>query len=410
MDFLDALQVALKALRVNIFRSILTTLGIIIGVGAVIIMVSIGTGAEAKVQALINSLGSNLLIVLPGTTTAGGVRLGGGSDPTITEDDGRAIAQEIPGVQLSAPLVRGGAQVVAKNLNWSTVVYGITPDYLIAREWAVASGQPLTDEDHQGAKKVALLGQTVVNNLFAGQNPVGQAIRIQRVPFVVAGVLKSKGQSPRGHDQDDVIFVPLSTAKKRVLGKSRLSGDLVDILFVKAYEGESMVAIEAQVTNLLRQRHNIRPGQDDDFRVRNLAQFLEARAESSRTMSLLLAAVASISLIVGGIGIMNIMMVSVTERTREIGLRMAIGARNRDVLVQFLIEAITLSLIGGLIGVCLGLAGSLAIARVAGWSIMIDLKSILLSFGFAAAVGVFFGFYPAFKASRLNPIEALRYE
>ena len=410
MDFLDALQVALKALRVNIFRSILTTLGIIIGVGAVIIMVSIGTGAEAKVQALINSLGSNLLIVLPGTTTAGGVRLGGGSDPTITEDDGRAIAQEIPGVQLSAPLVRGGAQVVAKNLNWSTVVYGITPDYLIAREWTVASGQPLTDEDHQGAKKVALLGQTVVNNLFAGQNPVGQAIRIQRVPFVVAGVLKSKGQSPRGHDQDDVIFVPLSTAKKRVLGKSRLSGDLVDILFVKAYEGESMVAIEAQVTNLLRQRHNIRPGQDDDFRVRNLAQFLEARAESSRTMSLLLAAVASISLIVGGIGIMNIMMVSVTERTREIGVRMAIGARNRDVLVQFLIEAITLSLIGGLIGVCLGLAGSLAIARVAGWSIMIDLKSILLSFGFAAAVGVFFGFYPAFKASRLNPIEALRYE
>jgi putative ABC transport system permease protein len=410
LDYVDALNSALRALRLNVLRSVLTTLGIIIGVGAVIIMVSVGAGAEARVDNLISSLGSNLLMVLPGSGTAGGVRLGAGSVPTITEDDAEAIQREIPMVEASAPSVRGTAQVVFGNLNWSTLVYGVTPEYLKVREWEITTGRAFTDQEVKGAAKVALLGQTVVENLFPGGNPVGQVIRITRVPFEVVGLLKSKGQTLMGRDQDDAIFIPLSTAKKRVLGGRYLGGKAVAVIFVKVREAGLVSEAERQVKQLLRQRHRLRPDQDDDFFIRNISEFLEARAQSSRAMALLLAAVASVSLIVGGIGIMNIMLVSVTERTREIGLRLAIGARGRDILTQFLIEAVTLSLIGGLIGIALGVGGAVAMSMFGEWPMIVEINSVILAFGFAAAVGVFFGFYPARKAARLDPIEALRYE
>jgi putative ABC transport system permease protein len=368
---LDSVSDALRALRVNVLRSVLTTLGVIIGVAAVIIMVSVGAGAEARVAELIRSLGSNLVIVLPGTSTAGGVRLGRGTRPTITEDDATAIQCEIASVQLVAASIRGSGQVVFGNLNWSTLIYGVTPEYLEVREWEIAAGRVFTAEEVKGAAKVALLGETVVENLFPGEVPVGQIIRIKRVPFEVIGMLKGKGQTPRGRDQDDVIFIPMSTAKKRVLGGRRISGKLVEAIYVKAHTSELVSEVEKEVGALLRQRHRLRPGQDNDFFIRNLSQILETRAESSRTMALLLAAVASVSLVVGGIGIMNIMLVSVTERTREIGLRMAVGAKSRDILTQFLIESVTLSLIGGVIGIVLGVGGSLAIAIAGGWPMVI---------------------------------------
>ena len=391
-------------------RSVLTTLGIIIGVAAVIIMVSVGAGAEARVDDLISSLGSNLLMVLPGSGTAGGVRLGAGTIPTITEDDAEAIQSELGIVEAAAPSVRGTAQVVFGNLNWSTLVYGVTPEYLKVREWEITTGRVFTDQEVKGAAKVALLGQTVVENLFPGGSPIGQVIRITRVPFEVVGLLKSKGQTLMGRDQDDAIFIPISTAKKRVLGGRYLGGKAVAAIFVKVREAGLVPEAERQVKQLLRQRHRLRPDQDDDFFIRNLSEFLEARAQSSRAMALLLAAVASVSLIVGGIGIMNIMLVSVTERTREIGLRLAIGARGRDILTQFLIEAVTLSLIGGLIGIALGVGGSMAMSVFGQWPMIVEINSVILAFGFAAAVGVFFGFYPARKAAHLDPIEALRYE
>jgi len=393
-----------------VLRSVLTTLGIIIGVAAVIIMVSVGAGAEARVDELISSLGSNLLMVAPGSGTAGGVRLGAGSVPTITEDDAEAIQREIPIVEVAAASVRGTSQVVFGNLNWSTLVYGVTPEYLKAREWEITTGRAFTHQEVKGAAKVALLGQTVVENLFPGQDPLGQVIRITRVPFEVIGLLKSKGQTLMGRDQDDTIFVPLSTAKKRVLGGRYLGGKTVGAIFVKVREARLVSEAERQVKQLLRQRHRLRTDQEDDFFIRNLSEFLEARAESSRAMALLLAAVASVSLVVGGIGIMNIMLVSVTERTREIGLRLAIGARSRDILTQFLIEAVALSLVGGLIGIALGVGGSVVISMFGEWPMIIEIDSVILAFGFAAAVGVFFGFYPARKAARLDPIEALRYE
>jgi putative ABC transport system permease protein len=401
---------ALRALRVNVLRSVLTTLGIIIGVAAVIIMVSVGAGAEAQVAELIRSLGSNLVIVLPGTSTAGGVRLGRGTRPTITEDDATAIQREIPSVQLVAASVRGSGQVIFGNLNWSTIIYGVTPEYLEVREWEIATGRVFTSEEVKRAAKVALLGETVVESLFPGEDPVGQIIRIKRVPFEVIGMLNGKGQTPRGRDQDDVIFIPMSTAKKRVLGGRRISGKLVEAIYVKAHTSDLVSEVEEQARALLRQRHRLRPGQDDDFFIRNLSQILETRAKSSRTMALLLAAVASVSLVVGGIGIMNIMLVSVTERTREIGLRMAVGAKSIDILAQFLIESVTLSLIGGVIGIVLGVGGSLGIAIAGGWPMVIEIDSVILAFSFSAAVGMFFGFYPARKAARLDPIEALRYE
>ena len=410
MRYPDSVLAALRALRANVLRSVLTTLGIIIGVAAVIIMIAVGAGAEARMAQLISSLGSNLIMVLPGSGTAGRVRLGVGTQPSITKDDAAAIQREIPSVQVAAPSIRGSGQVVSGNLNWSTVIYGVTPEYLEARNWEMAGGRVFTAEEVKGAAKVALLGKTVLDNLFPGQDPLGQMLRINRVPFKVIGVLRDKGETLMGRDQDDTVFIPLSTARKRVLGGRELGGKTVGAIFVKAREPGLVSLTVDQVKKLLRQRHRLRSGQDDDFFIRNLSEILEARVKSSRAMSLLLAAVASVSLLVGGIGIMNIMLVSVTERTREIGLRMAVGAQSRDILGQFLIESVTLSLIGGLIGVVLGLGGSVAMATLGEWPTVIEIESVALAFGFSAAVGVFFGFYPAHKAARLDPIEALRYE
>ncbi len=410
MTYNDSIFAAIKAIRVNILRSVLTALGIIIGVAAVIIMIAVGAGAQSQVDNLIKSLGSNLVLVLPGTTTSGGARGARGSRPTLTEDDAIAIQNEIDTAQVAAPVVRGSGQLIYGNQNWSTVIYGVTPEFKEAKEWQIKDGRWFSRDEVRSAAKVALVGQTIIENVFEGVDPVGEIIRVKRIPFTIIGTLAPKGETPMGTDQDDTVIVPLSTAKKRLLGGRRLSGKLVRTIWVKSYTAEGVDESVRAMTELLRQRHRIQPGQPDDFYVRNLSQILQARADSSRVMTLLLAAVASVSLIVGGIGIMNIMLVSVTERTREIGLRMAVGAKGIDILLQFLIEAITLSLIGGVIGVILGLIGSVGIAEIGGWPAIIQIESVFLAFGFAATVGIFFGFYPAKKAAMLDPIEALRYE
>ena len=410
MNVWQSVRIATRSLRVNMLRSALTMLGIIIGVSAVIAMVGVGAGAQARVAEQIQSLGSNLIIVLSGSTTSSGVRAGHGSQLTITEDDAAAIAREVPAIQVAAPSVRGLAQVVYGNLNWSTVVQGVTSVYNEARDWPVATGRSVNPEDQDGATKVAVLGQTTAENLFGGVDPLDQIIRIKKVPFTVVGTLARKGQSSWGQDQDDVILIPLSTAKKKVLGASQANPRAVGSISIKVRPDEDMVEAEAQIRALLRQRHRLQPFQDDDFWLRNLSDVLQTQEESSRVMTYLLAAIASVSLLVGGIGIMNIMLVSVTERTREIGLRMAVGARRRHILLQFLIEAVTLSLIGGIIGIALGVGGSHAISYFAEWRTLVAPGSIVLAFGFAAGIGIFFGFYPARKASRLDPIEALRYE
>ena len=411
MSFAATLRIALLALRVNKMRSALTMLGIIIGVAAVIVMIAVGNGAQVRVEEQIRSLGSNIIMVLNGSTTSSGARGGYGSQPTITEDDGYALNREIPEIHAAAPSLRGSGQVVAGNANWSTTLYGTTPDYLTVREWAVVEGRGFEQAEMNGAAKVALIGQTVATNLFGGASPVDQVVRVNKVPLTVIGVLDRKGQNMMGQDQDDILLMPISTARKRVLGASRFSaGRSVGSIMVKVRDGVDMDEAEQQMRALLRQRHRLQQGQDDDFYVRNLSEILEAQEASSKVMTLLLAAVASVSLLVGGIGIMNIMLVSVTERTREIGLRMAVGARGRDILMQFLVEAVTLSLIGGAIGILLGAGGAYAVAELAGWRTELSTASIVLAAGFAGAVGVFFGYYPARKASRLLPIEALRYE
>jgi len=385
-------------------------LGIIIGVAAVIAMVGVGAGAQARVAEQIQSLGSNLIIVLSGSVTSSGIRLGTGSQLTISEDDSAAIAREVPLVQVAAPAVRGTSQVVYGNLNWATVIQGVTPDYFEARDWPVTDGRAINPEDVEGATKIALVGQTTALNLFGESEPLGQIIRIKKVPFTVVGVLSRKGQNSWGQDQDDVIMIPISTAKKKVLGVSQANPRSVGSISIKVRADADMAEAEEQIRALLRQRHRLQPFQDDDFWLRNLSEVLQTQEESSKVMTYLLAAIASVSLLVGGIGIMNIMLVSVTERTREIGLRMAVGARRRHILLQFLIEAITLSLVGGVIGIALGLGGSRAISYFAEWRTLVAPESIVIAFGFAAGIGIFFGFYPARKASRLDPIEALRYE
>jgi putative ABC transport system permease protein len=410
VNLLICARIAMRALRANKLRSILTMLGIIIGVGAVIAMIAVGAGAQARVAEQIRSLGSNLIIVLPGSVTSGGVRLGFGTRPSITQEDAAAIAGEIPAVHSTAPTVRGGGQVVVGNINWSTGIQGTTPSYEDARQWAVVSGRWFGPEDVEGAAKVVLLGQTVAANLFSGTDPIDQVVRVREVPLTVIGVLERKGQSSWGQDQDDVVLIPITTANKRVLGPTQPLPSSVNAISVRVRDGEDMKLAEQQIKDLLRARHRLQPWQDDDFWVRNLSEMLQAEEESSRILTMLLAAIASVSLLVGGIGIMNIMLVSVTERTREIGLRMAVGARSRDILTQFLVEAVTLSLIGGAIGIGLGLGGSYAIAYFAQWRTLISSQAIILAFVFSAGVGVFFGFYPARKAAGLNPIEALRYE
>ncbi|MEM9683659.1 MAG: ABC transporter permease [Pseudomonadota bacterium] len=408
MSIADCLMTAFGSLRSNLLRSILTALGIIIGVGAVIATVAIGSGAEHRVQTVIQGLGTNLVVVLNGTRMSGGRRTGSGTKPSLTEGDADALAREIDGVLLAGANVRGTGQVVAGNANWSTVLRGATNDYLEAREWDVADGRGFTAGEQNGAGKVVILGETVAEQLFGNEDPVGQAVRINRVPFSVIGVFEAKGQTTSGRDQDDIVMMPLSTAKKRVLGGRRVRGDLVGSITVKVRSAEEVPLVEDQVRQLLRERHRLRDDEPDDFYVRNLAEILAARAESSRIMGLLLASVAGVSLIVGGIGIMNIMLVSVTERTGEIGLRMALGARRRDVLAQFVIEAVVLSFIGGLIGIAVGVAGSVALSQFGDWPIFIDADAVVMAVLFSAAVGVFFGYYPARKAASLDPIAALR--
>ena len=410
VNFLTALREALVALRANKLRSVLTMLGIIIGVAAVIVMIAVGAGAQKRVEEQIRSLGSNLLLILSGTTTSGGVRMGFGSNLTISEDDAAAIPREIPET-MAAPALRGTAQLIWGNQNWSTVIFGVTPEYIEVRQWELASGRIFDASDMAGATKVCLVGQTVARQLFGGVDPLGQVIRVRRVPFTIIGVLESKGQSMMGSDQDDLILMPISTARKRVLGASNLAKQRsVGTIWVKVAEGYDMKVAEEQVRSLLRQRHRLQAGQDDDFSLRNLEEVAATQEASSRVLAVLLAAVASVSLVVGGIGIMNIMLVSVTERTREIGLRMAVGARTRDILGQFLVEAVTLSLIGGLAGIAIGIGTAVAIAEFAGWRIVLSPESVILAVAFAFAIGVFFGFYPARKAARLHPVEALRFE
>jgi putative ABC transport system permease protein len=406
----ESVRIAVRTLRVNKLRSALTMLGIIIGVGAVISMVGVGAGAQASVTERIESLGSNLIVATSGSKTSSGVRLGQGTQYTLTEDDAAAIAREIQAVQVAAPSAKGKGQVVFGNLNWSTDIYGVTAEYLEAHDWPLVAGRPLESEDVNGATKVAVLGQTTALNLFGDSDPLGQIIRIQKVPFTVIGQLAPKGESAYGWDQDDLILIPLSTAKKKVLGATQPNPGSVRKVEIKIWPGDDMAGAEAQIRALLRQRHRLQPGDDDDFKLGNLTDVLETKEQAAQIMTYLLAAIASVSLLVGGIGIMNIMLVSVTERTREIGLRMAVGAQQRDILLQFLVEAVTLSVIGGVVGVAAGLTGSRAINYIAEWPTLVAPDTILLAFGFAAAVGIFFGFYPARKAARLDPIEALRYE
>lgn len=400
-------RIALRALRVNKMRSALTMLGIIIGVGAVIAMLAVGTGASEQISAQIASMGSNLLMVVPGSSSAGGVRMGGGTQQTLTFGDADAIAS-CSSVSDVAPVHNGSAQIVYGNMNWSTQVQGTTPAMLNVRDWPIASGRSFTYDDVRSATKVALIGQTIVENLFGGIDPVDQIIRIKKIPFRVVGVLETKGQSPGGQDQDDTILVPVTTAQKKLFGTS--FPGMVRIIMVKARNAKALETAEPEIRELLRQRHHLSPRQEDDFTVRNLTQMMQVTEQSSRVMTLLLGAIASVSLIVGGIGIMNIMLVSVTERTREIGIRMAIGAKTWDIRLQFIMEAIILSLAGGIIGIILGVGGSLALSFVAGWTTAVSWLSAALAFVFSGLVGVFFGFYPAYKASLLNPIDALRYE
>ncbi|TAN41850.1 MAG: FtsX-like permease family protein [Nitrospirae bacterium] len=404
----STIKIALRALRVNKMRSMLTMLGIIIGVGAVITMLAVGTGAQRRISEQISSIGSNLIIILPGSTTAGGVRMGAGTQPTLSLGDAEAIQKECPAVMHVGPVLNGVGQVVYGSQNWSTAVVGTTPAMLNVRDWGLSGGRPFTSDEVRSGAKVCLVGQTVVDNLFGSVNPIGQSIRIKKVPFTIIGILEPKGQSPNGQDQDDTIYVPVTTAQRQLFGTT--FPGMVRIIMIKAKDAGQLYAAEKQITELLRQRHRIGPRQDNDFTVRNLTQTLQAAEQSSKVMTLLLGAIASVSLLVGGIGIMNIMLVSVTERTREIGIRMAVGARTWDIRLQFLIEALIMSLIGGIFGIIIGISGSELLSMFAGWPTIVSTLSVVSAFSFSGIVGIFFGFYPAYKASLLDPIEALRYE
>jgi putative ABC transport system permease protein len=401
---------AARALRVNKLRSVLTVLGVVVGVGAIIAMLAVGAGARASLAEQIQSLGSNQIVVLSGSITASGVRLGQGSHVTLTEDDALALQREIPAVQAAAPTASRNMQVVYGNLNWGVAVSGVTPEWFEVKEWDVVEGRAITPEDHRLAAKVVLVGQTAAYRLFGEENPIGVTVRIGRVPFTVVGLLAPKGQNAWGRDQDDVMMVPLSTARRKLFGRIRGMARAVNVVVVKIREGEDFAEAQAQMRELLRQRHRLQPERDDDFTLRDPYEVLQTQEAASRTMAYLLAAIGSVSLLVGGIGIMNVMLVSVTERTREIGLRMAVGARRRDILGQFLVEALALALIGGAGGVAVGLAASHAIGYFAEWRTLIGVEAIALAFGFAPVVGVIFGLYPAHKAARLDPIDALRYE
>jgi putative ABC transport system permease protein len=398
-------RIAHHALGRNKLRSALTMLGVVFGVGAVVAMVAIGQGAQASIQAKIASLGADSLIVLPGSTTQSGVRSGWGARPTLRAEDAQAIQIECPAIVWATPTVRTGSQVVYANQNWATTIQGTGIEYPLIREWPLLAGTWFTQQDIDAAGKVAVLGKTVAEMLFGSMDPVSQVIRIKNIPFKVIGLLAPKGQSAWGQDQDDTVIMPYTTAQKRVLGVAFING----ILASATSSAEVGQAVD-QITVLLRQRHRLLPIQEDDFSVRSLADIAAAEEASSQIMTFLLGSIASISLLVGGIGIMNIMLVSVTERTREIGIRMAVGAKRRDILMQFLIEAMALSILGGIVGIALGAGGSKVISAVAEWPSLISWNAIALAFGFSGAVGIFFGLYPARKAAGLEPIQALRYE
>lgn len=403
----QVLQEAFRALSTNRMRTSLTMLGVVIGVCAVVIMLAVGRGAQSKINQSISTMGSNLLVVFPGAQTSGGVRFGAGGAQTLTIGDATAI-QSIPSVLRVAPIVMRSFQLAYGNSNWSAMVTGVTEDYFSVRSWYTIDGDVVSEADNRSNARIAVIGQTVAAQLFGDEPPVGKTIRIRNLPFTVIGVLTRKGQSLDGRDQDDVVFIPLSTARQQLV-RSAFPGS-IGMMLIQAVNPERMSEAENEVTQLLRVRHRIGPGQENDFTVRNLTAIAETAAVAATAMSALLGAIAGVSLLVGGIGIMNIMLVSVTERTREIGIRMAIGARQRDIMRQFLTEAITICLVGGLAGVLLGIFGAWLVSVASGLLIEISIASILLAFGFAAAIGIFFGWYPAAKASKLRPVEALRIE
>jgi putative ABC transport system permease protein len=405
MRFIEILIIAFDALIANKLRSLLTMLGIIIGVGAVIAMIAVGKGAQTSVEAQISSLGSNVLLIFPGATARGGVSGGAGSITTLTEQDAIAIKEEATSVAFVSPTLRAVSQVVFGNLNWSSVVQGGAVDFFFIRDWRIERGEYFTEQDIRAATKVCLLGRTVVDNLFEGVDPIGQTIRIRNIPFKVIGTLQPKGQNMMGQDQDDIIIAPYTTVQKRLLGISYIWG-----ILISARDKKSITSAQQQITDILRVRHRLQPTEENDFTIRSQTEIAEAASATSKIMTMLLGSIASVSLIVGGIGIMNIMLVSVTERTREIGIRMSIGARRRDILVQFLMEAIVLSLLGGAVGIFLGLGISNLVSKFAGWPTFVTASSIILAVAFSMAVGIFFGFYPARKAATMNPIDALRYE
>lgn len=408
ISFTETCRVSFRAIVSNKMRSGLAMLGIVIGVGAVIAMLALGAGATVQIKSVMSSMGSNLLVIRPGTVTSGGIRIGAGSVPSLTLDDAKAIKAECPSVEEVLAQFNGSAQIVYGNQNWSTQVAGVTVGVFVVNDWKLTSGRPFTDQDMRSATKVAILGSTVARELFGYSDPVGEIIRIKKIPFQVIGVLESKGESSWGRDQDDIVMVPVTTAQKRLFGMPR--PNMVSSITVKVKSEDLMAVAQEEVTLLLRQRHKITSFQDDDFTVRNMAQAMEAAQQSTKVMSLLLGSIASVSLLVGGIGIMNVMLVSVTERTREIGIRMAVGATSKDIMLQFLVESGMLSMTGGFAGVLFGTILSRILSGAFDWQTVVLPGSIALAFGFSALVGIVFGLYPAYKASLLNPIEALRYE
>jgi putative ABC transport system permease protein len=411
VNFVESLRVAWRALLVNKTRSMLTALGIIVGVAAVVCVVSVSEGAQAQVSEKIRTLGANLLLVTPGAQSSGAARMEAGTGHTLTEEDASAIRRDIRAVQVAAPVLSRRAQIIASNKNWSTLIAGVNSDYLVAREWPIQNGRPFSADELEGGAKVAIVGDVIAEQLFARNAVIGETLRIGNVPFTIIGLLDKKGQGAMGRNQDDVVFIPLSSAKSRVLGAVRgNTRDALDFIVVKVEDASGLPDAQNALKMLLRQRHQLRKEAADDFNIENPSDVLGAREGATRTLGLLLIAVASVSLIVGGISIMNIMLVSVTERTREIGLRMAVGARRRDIRRQFLIEAVTLALVGGLIGALIGSAGAVSIAWQAEWPILISPEAIVLACGFSGLVGITFGFYPAYRASRLDPMVALRFE
>jgi putative ABC transport system permease protein len=410
MTLFSSFSIALRALGAHKLRSLLTTLGIILGVGSVIIMVAIGAGAQRRIEHDIRALGANVMVLVSGSATASGARLGSGSRPTVTERDAVAISARVSAVVAAAPVVRGSAQIIAGNANWTTNIVGTSADFFVVREWDVAAGRALEEEEVKTARKSVVLGHTVAEKLFPSKDPVGKVIRVDQVPFIVVGVLVPKGQTTNGTDQDDHVFMPLDSARNRVLGRNPMNPRAVTGVVIKVQNGADMSVVAEQIRQVVRQQHGLPHDADDDFSLSNLTEMMQARLSASRIMALLLAAIASISLLVGGIGIMNIMLVSVTERTREIGIRMALGAQRRHILLQFLIEAIVLCMVGGLIGTLFGIGGSAVVSTVGDLPALVETTNIVLALGVAAAVGLLFGYFPAQRAALLHPIEALRYE